>query len=926
MNLGIVKDKNMQEKFNSEQLEFINSGICDMKLIGIPGGGKTRCIIEHIRKNIRDGSFSSPKEYMIITFSRRARDDFLKKGRDSYRNLCTKFRFSRSYAFDRHNVRTIHSLSAYIMKEKEEGNCSVNTVVTRCRDYLAEGKTYDSSLNSIKMLYVDEAQDISKIQYDFILSFISRINCNIAFVGDPNQNIYQFQGGSDKYMRDHPGCKTINLRINYRSTQTLVNFFNYMMPVNSNNGTNNIINNKMISAKSDSDNNISQILSKPVVVAGNFNDISRHIVKTIKDFHGGYDNIAILSPVKLSRPRGRGGYSNIGLSFAVDLLEKSRIKYVCHYDDFDYDQSRGKTELIYKKNHLNLMTIHGSKGLEFDLVILLNFHQNYMGVTPTENEYNNEMYLWYVGITRAKSQLLMYKYRNSPVYFGLNNACIQTYNILPLCGGSKFTLPGEKSISAEIIQDKIKMSIDEIIGSMSEDNMMILEDSVNITFTTTKICDPYRFSKLREYSNLSQLYQNFIANMLQYLYLIKNGGKLSDLSAYIEAEKINSTAFLPAKYKRCFKKILSLFDCKNYLLVSAEDVDRILETPELMENLPTGSEELLTHILQCMQNLETNQKIFAIKNTLQYVDKESTDMIFEKLCENSGEIHIAKDCIFKLCLYVYQYNYERSSMWNKDISGYIADCSPIIHNLQCFIAKKMNSSDYVFKCRIEHDKIPIYGNVDIIKNRGKYIKLHFAEEEPSKHEMIKLLLKSYCENKNPQIEIWSISVGKKYKIAYKNIEFGPVMTFTNIIGKKFDSISLIVALDMDFSSCEPEISGYSVASNDPNFTVTYEDLRETLNPVESLRTFFRRILDFCNDYSLIIHNENDIVTQLFDKNNIKPSCKNTVCISEIMSKKYNRDFTDYDIAEMYKVIKNVAVKNEHSSRQTAQLMRELLSE
>ena len=39
--------------FNKEQLDFINSDIINLKLLGIPGGGKTRCIIEHIHNNIK---------------------------------------------------------------------------------------------------------------------------------------------------------------------------------------------------------------------------------------------------------------------------------------------------------------------------------------------------------------------------------------------------------------------------------------------------------------------------------------------------------------------------------------------------------------------------------------------------------------------------------------------------------------------------------------------------------------------------------------------------------------------------------------------------------------------------------------------------------------------------------------------------------
>ena len=60
-------------------------------------------------------------------------------------------------------------------------------------------------------------------------------------IGDPNQNIYQFQNGSDQYLINHPG-KNFKLIKNYRSTPHIVNFINYFRPWDK-------LTNKMISTK-----------------------------------------------------------------------------------------------------------------------------------------------------------------------------------------------------------------------------------------------------------------------------------------------------------------------------------------------------------------------------------------------------------------------------------------------------------------------------------------------------------------------------------------------------------------------------------------------------------------------------------------------------------------------------------------------------
>ena len=61
------------------------------------------------------------------------------------------------------------------------------------------------NLKKIEAIFVDEAQDISDKQYQFIINLKSIINCKLIMLGDPNQNIYQFQGGSDRFLLEYQG-------------------------------------------------------------------------------------------------------------------------------------------------------------------------------------------------------------------------------------------------------------------------------------------------------------------------------------------------------------------------------------------------------------------------------------------------------------------------------------------------------------------------------------------------------------------------------------------------------------------------------------------------------------------------------------------------------------------------------------------------
>ena len=91
-------------KYNEEQLKFINSPLENSILLGIPGGGKTQCIIGKIIYHFQKKDFQKNSDYLLLTFSRRACHDFIEKGskqNKKYMNI--------------RNVLTLHSLAGKIV-------------------------------------------------------------------------------------------------------------------------------------------------------------------------------------------------------------------------------------------------------------------------------------------------------------------------------------------------------------------------------------------------------------------------------------------------------------------------------------------------------------------------------------------------------------------------------------------------------------------------------------------------------------------------------------------------------------------------------------------------------------------------------------------------------------------------------------------
>ena len=275
-NNHIIEQSNYaQSQFNSEQLQFINDPLADCKLIGIPGGGKTRCIIEKIKVNFENNIFTNTYDFLILSFSKLARYDFIQKG-----NSVIK-KFSES------NVKTLHSLACSLLQlNLKRNSTSLETVIIAATHLLNSknsSELYYGKIRNVKVIFVDEAQDISEIQYNFIQLLRSQLTCHLILVGDPNQNIYQFQGGSDKYLLEY-NVPTYRLKVNYRSTQHIINFVNYLSPHKTD----------MVANHQNNDDPDDKV----TLFTGTIKSIVEDILKQINTCPYKREEIAIIGPVK----------------------------------------------------------------------------------------------------------------------------------------------------------------------------------------------------------------------------------------------------------------------------------------------------------------------------------------------------------------------------------------------------------------------------------------------------------------------------------------------------------------------------------------------------------------------------------------------------------------------------------------------------
>jgi len=105
-------------------------------------------------------------------------------------------------------------------------------------------------------------------------------------------------------------------------------------------------------------------------------------------------------------------------------LKKRKVNYFVHFKVEEEEECRVSKKEIRGKA-VNLMSLHQSKGLEFDMVLFIDPQYSLMNRLPFQEDMKEHMNLMYVGVTRAKESLHMFLSANQVPHIALADAIDQ---------------------------------------------------------------------------------------------------------------------------------------------------------------------------------------------------------------------------------------------------------------------------------------------------------------------------------------------------------------------------------------------------------------------------------------------------------------------------------------------------------------------
>lgn len=434
-------------KISDEQLKIVRAPLKNSIIRACAGSGKTFTVLSRIHHIISNKILKS-EEIILITFTRNSTRDMTTRLKKLIKNdlfaissidsLAHNFvkKFHPNYSGQILNVKefilmflelfynlenfekeiekkiTKEGFIFYDLKEndtdflkKEQHNDLIAEMILKNDELLLYN--FQKTLRGIKLVIIDEYQDIDDNQFRLIKNF-SKYSYIIG-IGDDAQNIYSFRGTNVSYFLDFDkhfsDVYSYNLENNYRSTKEICQLADFILKK--------IDKNKLIKAieKNNEENNEEKKEnSKPIVNKMSHKNLSEHIKKVFKNKKNN-ETIAILSRTR----------------FILDDISSELIDLDVPNFLIEENQNLSAEKLeIISNSKIILTTIHKSKGLEFDYVFLIGVNE---GIFPSRkgfllidknnndiknndeiiknniNHMNDELRLYYVAITRAKIKL-----------------------------------------------------------------------------------------------------------------------------------------------------------------------------------------------------------------------------------------------------------------------------------------------------------------------------------------------------------------------------------------------------------------------------------------------------------------------------------------------------------------------------------------
>ncbi len=332
------------------------------------GSGKTSVIVAKVGYVLKKG-YAAKKEILVLAFNKKAQKELTERIEEK---LSLKV-----------EVKTFHAFGKKVVESVSHTSCTdFEQMIEEAIEFIEK----NSYISKYKYIFIDEFQDISTKRNEMILALKKQNrNLNITVVGDDWQAINSFAGSDISIIQNfesiYGDTATIKLDYTFRFNATLAEV-----------SANFILKN------------------------------SKQIVKEIKSVKPRENNSLYIYEYKNKEKMDE--YIEDILDFISKNINEEKSLLILSRYSFYKPKKFSYYIDKYKELSIVFETVHGSKGLEADYVILTHMESGKFGF-PSEQSavdlndypYAEERRLFYVAMTRAKEKLFFLSSKEKPSSF-----------------------------------------------------------------------------------------------------------------------------------------------------------------------------------------------------------------------------------------------------------------------------------------------------------------------------------------------------------------------------------------------------------------------------------------------------------------------------------------------------------------------------
>ena len=322
------------------------------------------------------------RKKILFALARDRLDDFLGLPLDTIVWLCSplnriKGDRHKGFAFIRDALDSL--LDEYERHKAKAASADFNDLISDCTRLLSENPSLrQKMLGTFRYIFIDEFQDITDQTLAFVKLLLPDEGGNLCAVGDDAQAIYSFMGSSPRHIcsftQAFPGARLYRLTENYRSRREIIDLSNAVIR-----------------------RNVSGIRKNLSAVRGKGGSVTFHAVSS-QDEHRCIQQLI-----------AQCGSGTVAVLFRNNW-QILRLKLFLG------------TDISEEKDRVVFETIHASKGLEYDTVILAGVED---GIFPgCCSDIEEERRLLYVALTRSRDHLRIVYRRNADANAVFADECL----------------------------------------------------------------------------------------------------------------------------------------------------------------------------------------------------------------------------------------------------------------------------------------------------------------------------------------------------------------------------------------------------------------------------------------------------------------------------------------------------------------------